>query len=171
MLNTILQMPANFIFCFRAKEKMKPVPGGQPKELGFMPIAGEELIFEMTATCLLPPKADGVPCWNTEYSGEKLMMKLPEQFRSLLSDDKPLDESKGRVLAEWAKGAPAPSPSASSREELERQGWAAAKQGSDSLARFWQGLSVADKKAFTAIKDNDWKPSAAQADAASGGRP
>lgn len=162
MLNTILQMPANFVFCFRAKEKLKPVPGGQPKELGFMPIAGEELIFEMTATCLLPPKADGVPCWNTDYVGEKLMMKLPEQFRALLSDNKPLDEQKGKILAEWAKGAvsqvqaPVELPAAWNDWSNEERGVYMAGRGVSRFREWWATLSAADKEKLKG-KTAEWK--------------
>jgi ABC-type dipeptide/oligopeptide/nickel transport system ATPase subunit len=38
---------------------------------GFMPIAGEELVFEMTVNCLLLPHADGVPTWQSEQVGER----------------------------------------------------------------------------------------------------
>lgn len=104
MINSILQMPIHFIFCFRAKEKMKPFQGGQPKELGFMPIAGEEFIFEMTVNALLMPNAGGVPTWMSQQPGEQMMMKLPQQFRQMLSVQKPLDEETGKLMAEWAKG-------------------------------------------------------------------
>lgn len=104
MINGILQLNANFIFCFRAKEKTKPVTGEKPLELGFMPIAGEEFVYEMTANCLLMPKAGGVPCWTADHVGEKLMMKMPEQFKSLLQKSQPLSEDIGRAMAEWAKG-------------------------------------------------------------------
>src|SRR3990167_1596020 len=43
MISGILQLNANFIFCFRAKEKLKIIAGKQPIPQGFMPIAGEEL--------------------------------------------------------------------------------------------------------------------------------
>ncbi len=162
MLNTLLQLPANFIFCFRAKEKMKPVPGQQPRELGFMPIAGEELIFEMTATCLLPPKADGVPCWQTEFPGEKLMMKLPEQFRALLVDGKALDEAKGKAFAEWARGD---KPKSLDIEALERHGYAAAAKGVEALKTWWLSLTNPERAALKSVQESNWKPMAEKADA------
>lgn len=166
MLNTLLQLPANFIFCFRAKEKMKPVPGGQPKELGFMPIAGEELIFEMTATCLLPPKADGVPCWETDFVGEKMMMKLPMQFRDLLMQRKSLDENVGRLLAEWAKGSPAPVqlvdlPEGWDKWGNEERGLNRALKGTAALQAWWVTLPAADKKTLKPKLDGEWKDTAA----------
>lgn len=104
MINGLLQLNANFIFCFRAKEKIKPVTGGQPIHLGFMPIAGEEMLFEQTVNCLLLPKSGGVPTWRSDQVGETLMMKLPRQFEDLFSKQQPLSEDIGRQLAEWAKG-------------------------------------------------------------------
>lgn len=104
LINGILQLNANLIFCFRAKEKTKPKAGGGVQELGFMPIAGEEFVFEMTLNALLMPHAGGVPTWRSDQVGEKLMMKLPEQFRELFRDGRPLDEGHGEALAKWAQG-------------------------------------------------------------------
>jgi hypothetical protein len=121
MITGLLQLNCNFIFCFRAKEKTKPVPGKQPVEMGFMPVAGEELLYEMTVNCLLYPRAGGVPTWRSDQVGERLMMK-PGQFEGILSG-KPLDEAAGKALAEWAKGAPAappPDPYPAARDAAER---------------------------------------------------
>lgn len=108
LINAILQMPVNFIFCFRAREKSKP-QGGKLVDLGFMPIAGEEFIFEMTLSALLLPNAGGVPTWQGQESGEKMMIKLPEQFRKeLLNSKEPLSEATGEMLARWAAGTSAP---------------------------------------------------------------
>lgn len=109
LINTVLQMPCNFILCFRAKEKIKPVPGKEPEHLGFMPIAGEEFVYEMTLKCLLLPGANGIPIWQSSFVGEKAMIKLPEQFRETFSA-KPapqLTEDLGQKLATWAAGASA----------------------------------------------------------------
>ncbi len=106
MINSILQIPANFIFCFRAKEKLKIVKGKDPEERGFMPQAGEEFVYEMVLKCLLLPGANGVPTWQSDYPGEKMMIKLPEQFRTLFANSPQLSEDIGQKLAEWAAGAP-----------------------------------------------------------------
>jgi ABC-type dipeptide/oligopeptide/nickel transport system ATPase subunit len=106
MIQGILQLNANFIFCFRAKEKIKPEPGKQPIQLGFMPIAGEEMLFEMTVNCLLLPKSEGVPTWRSDHVGERLMLKLPRMFEEIFAQPRPLDEATGELLAQWAKGKP-----------------------------------------------------------------
>jgi hypothetical protein len=111
LINSILQMNANFIFCFRAKEKVK-MPSADDKKsgqtdpipLGFMPIAGEEFIYEMTINALLYPGSNGVPTWKTNAVGERLMMKLPAQFRGAFDKPLPLSEDLGRYLAAWAEG-------------------------------------------------------------------
>lgn len=108
LISGLLQMNCNFIFCFRAKETAKPVKRNGKTEVeqqGFMPIAGDEFVFEMTLNCLLLPRANGVPTWFTEQPGEKVMMKLPAQFEALANRQSPLDEGTGKRLAEWAKGS------------------------------------------------------------------
>src|SRR5215469_1213565 len=107
MITGLLQLNANFIFCFRAKEKTKPVRGGGVVEMGYMPVAGDELLYEMTVNCLLPPKSNGVPQWRSDMIGEKLMMKLPAQFTDIFAENKSLDEDIGQSLALWAKGTTA----------------------------------------------------------------
>ncbi len=104
MINSILQMPVSSIFCFRAKEKLKIATGQEPKQLGFMPIAGEEFIYEMTVNCLLLPKAGGVPTWNSKELGEQATMKLPQQFQQLFAEPMPLSEDHGETMARWAEG-------------------------------------------------------------------
>ena len=106
LINTLLQLPVNFIFCFRAKEKIKMVKGDDPQQMGFMPIAGEEFVFEMTANCLLLPNAGGVPTWDSGELGERLMIKLPEQFKAMFRESVPLSEQLGQSMAQWAAGSP-----------------------------------------------------------------
>lgn len=104
LINSILQMPVNFIFCFRAKQKLKMVAGKDPQQMGFMPIAGEEFVFEMVSNFLLLPGANGVPTIQSTEIGEKMMIKLPEQFRAMVHGNHPLDEKLGEALAKWAAG-------------------------------------------------------------------
>ncbi|MFZ0462243.1 MAG: AAA family ATPase [Candidatus Acidiferrales bacterium] len=107
LINCITQSDAHVFACFRAKDKIK-IGGGKVVQLGWMPDAGEEFVFELAAKSLLMPGAGGVPTWNSDQPGEKMMIKLPEYFRTIFSgkDGKPLDEDIGQKLAEWAAGAP-----------------------------------------------------------------
>ena len=108
LINTVLQMPVNVIFCFRAKEKIKMASGGAPVAQGWMPIAGEEYLYEMTACALLPPGANGVPEWSPQEPGSRQMVKLPEQFRATLTPGHVLDEATGEAMARWSAGGAAP---------------------------------------------------------------
>src|SRR5262249_22138528 len=87
LINRMLQLNANFIFCFRAKSVTKPVKQKDGKTemipQGFIPISGDEFVYEMTLNCLLLPKANGVPTWQSENPGETMAMKLPLQFKSI----------------------------------------------------------------------------------------
>lgn len=101
MVSGLLQLACNFIFTFRAKEKIKLI-GGKMQEQGWMPICGDSLFYEMTLNCMLLPKADGTPIWQSEYIGERQAMKLPLQFRELFKNKPQLTEEVGRELATWA---------------------------------------------------------------------
>lgn len=110
MINTILQLGVSLVFCFRAKDKIKPVPGGEPKHLGWSLIGAEELLFEQTAAALLLPGANGIPTWNPAQSGEKAAVKVPGQFRDLFATPRQLDEDHGEAMAKWAAGGADRSP-------------------------------------------------------------
>lgn len=100
-----LDMPV--IFCFRAKTGTKPVPGGQPIDMGFTSIGAAEWMFEMAWTGLMLPGSRGVPTWESEKVGERQSIKMVDQFE-WLKDYGQLDEEVGRRCAEWARGtAPA----------------------------------------------------------------
>jgi ABC-type dipeptide/oligopeptide/nickel transport system ATPase subunit len=141
MIAGILQLNVNLIFCFRAKEKTKPVKGGGIQELGFMPIAGEELLFEQTVNCLLMPKSGGIPTWRSDAVGEKMMMKLPKQFEAIFADSKPLDESMGHALALWAKGGTA-APSVIQDKPAD-----GAVPTADEYVKQWNGIMMAATRA------------------------
>lgn len=103
LLNAMLQMPINFILCFRAKEKMD-LSAAKPALLGWMPVAGEEFVYEMSLNVLLYPSSGGVPSWQPEEKGEKAIIKLPGQFRGIFEKREPLSEDIGEKLARWAAG-------------------------------------------------------------------
>ena len=106
LINSILQMDINCIFAFRSKEKLKIVKGQDPEPLGFMPIAGEEFVYEMILKCLLLPGANGVPTLSSGFRGEQMMVKVPEQFHQLFAKPVQLSEDIGEALARWAAGTP-----------------------------------------------------------------
>ena len=156
MINSILQLPINFIFCFRAKEKLKLVRGKEPEPLGFMPIAGEEFVYEMTLKCLLMPGANGIPAWRSDMIGEKAMMKLPEQFLSTFSANPQLSEDIGQALATWAAGAPS-APVLTAAELLSRyqacSDAATLRTLEDARKIAWSKIAKDDKATVKAASD------------------
>jgi hypothetical protein len=115
------------------------------------------------------PRAHGVPTWQSQNSGEKLMMKLPEPFRWLADLDAPLDESVGRRLADWARGGPGHDPrnvgaATVALADIERNLAASAEQGTEALRTFWNKLSPAEQLALKPVCDTIYKPRAASVD-------
>lgn len=112
LINTILQFNCNFVFCFRARQKLdwnkKDAHGKRmdPEPLGFMPIGDETWMYEFTMQALLLPGANGVPTWKSEMPGEKEhVIKLPKFFRETFADRPQLTEDVGEALAKWAAGS------------------------------------------------------------------
>lgn len=151
LISGLLQLNCNFVFCFRAKEKAKPVKRDNKTVIenqGWMPIAGEEFVYEQTINCLLLPSSNGVPTWRSDEPGERAMMKLPEQFRPMFRDGRTLDEDVGALMAEWAAGAkPDPSPATL---ELART---AAGGGSDVFKTWWRNASADERRDAKTIMD------------------
>lgn len=100
----LFQQPADLILTFRAKEKIKPNPGGKPIDLGWQPLGADDLIYELLVKCLLRPQADGIPTWTSDVLHERALMKLPGWFRDLFKQGRQLDEELGEQLARWAAG-------------------------------------------------------------------
>jgi hypothetical protein len=178
---------AALIFCFRAKEKMKLAKVGARTEFvgqGWMPIGDPALVYEMTMTALLLPRANGVPTWNSEQPGERMMMKLPEQFKTLFGGQpQPLSEETGKTMARWARGeqgapaatvapaetmAPAPAPPLADDvyASLTLQLEASAEMGVEALRKCWnEQLTPAEQAAMRDDLEQKHKPAARRADA------
>lgn len=184
LINGLLQLEANFIFCFRAKQTAKPMKIKGKTEvvpLGFMPIAGEEFVFEQTANCLLLPAANGVPTWKSENMGERQMMKLPSQFKQIFSDEQPLSEDIGQQLTQWTKGDGERSRQQDfddhrddrndeKTDDADLVEWdatlaEAASDGVDALKAAWGGIPATVKPMLKASLDRRHKPAAESADA------
>jgi hypothetical protein len=110
----MLGMQCPVILCFRAKEKIKIVPGKEPIDLGWQPIAGERVAFETLFTLMLPPHSKGMP--DLEISD------MREPFDTIVPKGKPIDEALGRQLAAWAIGkTPAATPAQGAKTEPAQQ--------------------------------------------------
>jgi hypothetical protein len=147
LINSILQMNTAFVFCFRAKEKLKIVKGQEPIPLGWQAIAGEEFAFEMTVRCLLPPGANGIPDWSEE-AFQHGVPKRSDFHRPLLPDGAQLSEAIGERLAQWAKGS-------LSGALLVEQARTFAARGTSAYADYWGTLSKAQKVELAAEHDKN----------------
>lgn len=144
LISGLLQLNCNFVFCFRAKEKAKPVKKDGKTTIenqGWMPIAGEEFVYEQTINCLLLPGSNGVPTWRTEEPGERAMMKLPEQFRHLFGSGQTLDETLGAAMAEWATGT-----KREANPETLELARTAAGGGSDVFKTWWKTATADERR-------------------------
>jgi energy-coupling factor transporter ATP-binding protein EcfA2 len=139
MITSLLQLKVNIIGCFRTKQKLKPIKGGEPVHLGYMPITGYEFIFEFPTRFLLLPQSDGRPTWESSEPGEKEWIRLPEQFRGVFRDGAQLSEEHGRDVARWYAGGDAvAAPAAPTDEEC------------DAVVAAIEAADAADVKAIVA---------------------
>ena len=107
MMQKLLQVRAHLILCFRAEQKVKIEKDSAGKnqiiDAGFLPVCEKSLPYELTVSFLLSADEPGMPSHP---------LKLQKQHRPLFlrNDEKgalqPIDERCGKLLAEWAAGAP-----------------------------------------------------------------
>lgn len=108
LINAMIQLDVAIIACFRAKDKQEIRKGQEPIDLGLMPIAGEEFVYEMATNFLLPNGCDGIPSWDFKSEKARRVFKLPVQFREMFRGNPQLSEDIGEAMARWAKGGEAP---------------------------------------------------------------
>lgn len=147
LIQGLLRLPVNFVWCFRAKEKIALEKNAQgkvePKSIGWQPIAGEELVFEATALCVLPPRSNGVPDWSA------LAAKIEGHHRSAFPDGQPITEETGRAMARFAsEGVAKPETSEPGKRPAYDEAEPYALGGRSVLTDYWKGLSKAGKAGF-----------------------
>ena len=190
LISGILKIKVPLIFTFRAREKTKqnPDPNAKRNEkiinIGWQPVAPLEIVHTLDLTCILPPRADGVPVWKSDKIGEDFIIKLPNYLAPYIETGKPLCEEMGAAFANWAKGSPPiqavkpvvsdslpPSEAAGAHDDdLTAAEWdvllgEAAIKGSASLAECWSKIPREHKPMLEAAKNRRHKPTAAEADA------
>lgn len=151
-VNTILQVKAHLVFCFRAKEKLKLVKNDkgkmEPMPQGWQPICTDRLEYEMTALLMLPPNSRGVPDLTEGAT------KMQEQHRHIFAGGQAIGEKAGQALAEWASGgAPPQSRNQVDAGALIREAEEAADAGMAVLQSFWTRLTPKQQKAIADQKD------------------
>lgn len=98
------QQRVDWLVSFRAKEKIDR-KSSERTELGWQPIGGNDLVYDLMLRCLLPPSSDGTPLWNPTMDAEKLLVKPPPgPIRDLLRAHPQVNEELGYQLARWATG-------------------------------------------------------------------
>jgi hypothetical protein len=107
LITGILKIKTPLIFTFRAREKTKQ-DGKKVINIGWQPVAPLEIVHTLDLTCILPPRADGVPVWKSDKIGEDFIIKLPNYLAPFIRQGQPLSEEMGRAFAEWARGGSAP---------------------------------------------------------------
>lgn len=176
LINTILKIKVPLIFTFRAREKTKQ-DGRKVVNIGWQPVAPLEIVHTLDLTCILPPRADGVPVWKSDKIGEDFIIKLPNYLSPFIREGEPLSEAMGAAFARWAKGesaAPAsPAPSGAA-DDLSVTDWdaklsEAAAKGTDELKAVWSSIPPGEtKKMLEQALNRRHKPAAVQADQAAG---
>lgn len=110
LISGVLKIKTPLIFTFRAREKTKqnPDPNAKRNEkiinIGWQPVAPLEIVHTLDLTCILPPRADGVPVWKSDKIGEDFIIKLPNYLAPFIVDGEPMSEQMGAAFARWAKG-------------------------------------------------------------------
>jgi hypothetical protein len=104
MVQSLLQVRAHLILCFRAEQKIEMVRENgktviQAKQSltgldGWIPVCDKALPFELTASILMTADRPGIP----------QPIKLQEQHRALFPLTQQINEESGRKIAEWARG-------------------------------------------------------------------
>jgi energy-coupling factor transporter ATP-binding protein EcfA2 len=157
----------NFIFCYRADEKVKPVKGEGIQNIGMTPETTSKLVYEMMAMFLLSAAADGKPITNPATPLEKIFTKLPVQFRDMIAAGEPLSEDFGQKLAEWAKGSPnAPEHKAHAArpvDELTAAGDSICLDGTAKLEHWWLNTLSKEERVLLKSRIAGWKEIAARA--------
>ncbi len=193
LISGILKIKTPLIFTFRAREKTKQdVVNGKKAvvNIGWQPVAPLEIVHTLDLTCILPPRADGVPVWKSDKIGEDFIIKLPNYLAPFIDQGKPLSEEMGAAFARWAKGGTATSsPRPTTRTdhaadqavlsqdpssengtagvllEILRALTAAAELGTEALGAEWKTLAPKHQKHFEGQLRSTLKPRAAEVDA------
>jgi hypothetical protein len=178
LISGILKIKTPLIFTFRAREKTKQdVVNGRKVvvNIGWQPVAPLEIVHTLDLTCILPPRADGVPVWKSDKIGEDFIIKLPNYLAPFIEAGTPLNEQMGAAFARWAQGgtaAPAqPSPAhAGAVDDLTPAEWDVklgeeAKKGTDALQECWRSMPRAYQAELKIALDRRHKGVAAAVDA------
>lgn len=183
MMQTLLQVKAHLILCFRAEAKieMEKINGKLqivPKKSlvgldGWIPITEKTVPYELTVSLLLTPDKPGIPH----------PIKLQQQHKDLFPLDRPITEESGSRIAAWAAGpgatsspppaavvvvsasSPVPPPFSGEQQaggdscpmELLVSAQEFAESGTAKYADWWTRLSADQRKSIGATRHEKYK--------------
>jgi len=183
MMQTLLQVKAHLILCFRAEAKieMEKINGKLqivPKKSlvgldGWIPITEKTVPYELTVSLLLTPDKPGIPH----------PIKLQQQHKDLFPLDRPITEESGSRIAAWAAGpgdtsspppaavvvvsasSPVPPPFSGEQQaggdscpmELLVSAQEFAESGTAKYAEWWTRLSADQRKSIGATRHEKYK--------------
>jgi hypothetical protein len=174
LISGILKIKVPLIFTFRARDKTKQDVVNNKKvvvNIGWQPVAPLEIVHTLDLTCILPPRADGVPVWKSDKIGEDFIIKLPNYLAPFIEAGKPLCEEMGAAFARWARGSAAPvRQPAGAADDLTAAEWdvklgEAATQGKVELRRVYAQIPKHLRADLDAALNRRHLPTAEQADA------
>lgn len=161
IIKWLRQTRMHVIFCLRAEEKIKIEQvykdGKQTTQitpLGWIPICEKRFMFDMTASFLFTPDADG--------RGKPKPIKRYDKFAPFFPEDEFVTVSAGKALAAWSVGA---APRDADLDALRIAGEKAAKAGTDEYAAWFQGIGTEGRRKVGKELHEDMKASAAEATA------
>lgn len=147
------------IFCLRAEEKIKIQKGykdGKPIteiiQLGWIPICEKRFMFDMTASFLFTPDADG--------RGKPKPIKRYDKFAPFFPENEFVTVAAGKALAAWSVGA---APRDADLDALRIAGEKAAKAGTDEYTAWFQGIGPEGRRKVGKELHEDMKASAVEA--------
>lgn len=158
LISGILKIKVPLIFTFRAREKTKQdlVNGKKTVvNIGWQPVAPLEIVHTLDLTCILPPRADGVPVWQSDKIGEDFIIKLPNYLAPYIEKGQPLSEQMGAAFARWASGESAPTKQAAPTvddEHMLTMAREAAQRGRDVFKTYYKGCTRDQQAKLVAIK-------------------
>jgi len=175
LITGILKIKTPLIFTFRARDKTKQ-EGKKVINIGWQPVAPLEIVHTLDLTCILPPRADGVPVWKSDKIGEDFIIKLPNYLAPYIEAGKPLCEEMGAAFAKWAKGGESAAPDTSplpagaaddekTAAEFDLDLAEAATHGMLRLQHVWGGIPKHHQVTCKAALDRRHKPTAMSVDA------
>jgi AAA domain len=176
LITGLLHIKVPLIFTFRAREKTKRDKSGSKTvvvNIGWQPVAPLEIVHALDLTCILPPRADGVPVWKSDKIGENFIIKLPNYLKPYIQDGKALCEDMGKGFAHWAKGGalagdPPPESSTDHLTDDDAALAAAAEVGTTSLEAAWKQIPNERRRVLQSALARRHKPRAAEVDEAEG---